>query len=426
MSPLRDHPLRYALANELHARPSPSLQAPARAAYLAIKRAEDAASRDRNADLAHLLALLDRHGAPHPQPGATHWSGDLGPYRLKWEQHTEIVTYTAFTDGVEPRPFDGQAFDLFPDDWLSAAPGERLTSALLRVEPATQPDEIEQKVREWFVPESLAVSTILDGAAVIAGDFRIDSAGHIRFAIFAAEGTGPRRLGRVLQRLCEIETYKSLSMLGLARARQLSPELGGLDAHLNALMEAMTANSAPAEDTLRQLLEISAELERLLSRSAFRFSATRAYEALVAQRIGVLRESRFQGRQSFSEFMTRRFDPAMRTVTATEAQLRAMADRAGRAGELLRTRVDVERSAQNQKLLASMDRRAQLQLRLQETVEGLSVVAISYYAVNLAAYLLYPIAARMGVAKEWLTAGLVPVVALAVFAMVRRVRRKLH
>jgi uncharacterized membrane-anchored protein len=426
MSPLADHPLRYPLANELHARPSPVLSAPARAAFLAIKRADDAASRDRGADTAHLVALLDRFGAPHPQPGATHWSGDLGPFRLKWEQHTEIVTYTAYTDGVEPRPFDAKAFDLFPADWLAEAPGARLTSALLRIEPAARDEEIEAKVREWFVPESLAVSTILDGAAVIAGDFRIDSAGHMRLAVFAAEGTGPRRLGRVLQRLCEIETYKSLSMLGLARARQLSPELAALDRRLNGLMETMTAQSAPAEDTLRQLLEISAELERLLSRSAFRFSATRAYEALVAQRIEVLRETRFRGRQSFGEFMTRRFDPAMRTVAATEAQLRAMADRAGRAGELLRTRVDVERSAQNQALLASMDRRAKLQLRLQETVEGLSVVAISYYAVNLAAYLLSPLAAGVGVAKPWLTAALVPVVGLAVFAMVRRLRRRLH
>ncbi len=102
------------------------------------------------------------------------------------------------------------------------------------------------------------------------------------------------------------------------------------------------------------------------------------------QRIDVLREERFEGRQTFGEFMMRRFDPAMRTVKATERRLQAMADRAMRAGDLLRTRVDVERSAQNQKLLESMDRRADLQLRLQKTVEGLSVVAISYYAVNLA------------------------------------------
>ena len=140
----------------------------------------------------------------------------------------------------------------------------------------------------------------------------------------------------------------------------------------------------------------------------------------------MLREQRFEGRQTFQEFMARRFDPAMRTVVSTEARLRAMEERAARAGELLRTRVDVARSAQNQALLASMDRRAQVQLRLQQTVEGLSVVAISYYAVSLGGYLLAPFAKGLGLDKAVLTAGLVPVVVLAVFAMVRRVRKRLH
>ena len=102
----------------------------------------------------------------------------------------------------------------------------------------------------------------------------------------------------------------------------------------------------------------------------------------------MLREERFQGRQTFREFMMRRYDPAMRTVKSTEEWLSARTNRVTRAGNLLRTRVDVERSAQNQSLLESVDRRADLQLRLQKTVEGFSVVAISYYAVSLAGHLI--------------------------------------
>ena len=99
---------------------------------------------------------------------------------------------------------------------------------------------------------------------------------------------------------------------------------------------------------------------------------------------------------------------------------------ATRAGELLRTRVDVQRKGQNQALLERMDRRADLQLRLQHTVEGLSVVAISYYAVGLAGYLLGPAAYAVGVDKGLLTAGLVPVIVLAVWLGMRRIRRRLH
>src|SRR6056297_834386 len=135
MPPIEDHPLRYQLTNELHARPFPALKAPTTAVFLAIKREEKAAARDRAADLAHLTALLDRHGAPHPQPGATHWFGRIGRHQLKWESHTEFVTYTVFTEGVSSRAFDPADFKLFPADWLADAPGMRVTSALIRITP---------------------------------------------------------------------------------------------------------------------------------------------------------------------------------------------------------------------------------------------------------------------------------------------------
>jgi uncharacterized membrane-anchored protein len=160
--------------------------------------------------------------------------------------------------------------------------------------------------------------------------------------------------------------------------------------------------------------------------SSFRFGATAAYEAIVTQRVSVMRETRVKGLQTFGEFMMRRYDPAMRTVKSVEARLGSMAERATRAAELLRTRVDVERSAQNQRLLESMDARADLQLRLQTTVEGLSVVAISYYAMNILAYVIYPVTDSLGLSKGWTMAVLAPLVILGVWGLVRRIRNRLH
>jgi uncharacterized membrane-anchored protein len=170
---------------------------------------------------------------------------------------------------------------------------------------------------------------------------------------------------------------------------------------------------------------VSAELERLEVASSFRFGATRAYEALVHDRISVLREVRVGGRQTLAEFMRRRFDPAMRTVRAADERLKVLSERAMRAGQLLSTQVEVARSAQNQALLASMDRRADTQLRLQRTVEGLSVVAISYYAVGLAGYVVEPLAAAAGWSKGATMAVLAPAVVLGVWALVRRIRQSL-
>lgn len=423
MTPIEDHPLRYKLANELHARPFPSMRAPCAVAYVAFKQAEMAANRDRSQDIAHLQKLLDRHAAPHPQPGATHYYGQMGRHWLKWEQHTEFVTYTIFSEGIEERPFDPRAFEPFPEDWLAAAPGQRITSILLRVEERPDGDTIRAKLGDWFVPESLAVSTVLDDAAIMAGDFRIDQNGHMRFAVFASDAIGERRVGRIVQRLCEIETYKSMSMLGFARVRDMGAQLGALDTRLTELVEAMSAVGSKAEETLQALLAISAELETLSAQSSFRFGATWAYEALVNQRIEALRETRYDGRQSFGEFMMRRYQPAMRTVKSAQERLDAMSSRGVRAANLLRTRVDVERSAQNQALLESMDRRSDLQLRLQRTVEGLSVVAISYYAVSLASYMLYPLTEATGFTKGSLTAAATVPVVLGVWWMVRRLRQ---
>jgi uncharacterized membrane-anchored protein len=188
----------------------------------------------------------------------------------------------------------------------------------------------------------------------------------------------------------------------------------------------MSSGDQPADETLGKLLSVSAELEAMIAHSAFRFGATGAYEAIVNQRIEVLREQRFDGRQTFAEFMMRRYDPAMRTVKAAERRLAAMSDRAMRAGNLLRTRVDVERSAQNQALLESMNARADAQLKLQRTVEGLSVVAISYYAVSLLSYLVYPVSDLTGLSKGTLLALLTLPVVLMVWVLLRRIQKALH
>ena len=426
MSKMRDYEGRYQLVNELHARPFPELQVPCRAAYVAFKQPEMAAQRDRAAERAHLIALLDRFGADHPTPDATHYFGKVGKHMLKWESHTEFTTYTIFDEGVAATPFSAETFNMFPADWLEEAPGDRITSALVRVELCEDYDTIPEKLHAWFVPESLATSQVLDGEGVIASDFRIDPAGHVRLAFFVRPEMGERRVGRVVQRLCEIETYKTVAMLGLMESRRLGPRLAEIDGALNGLMDDMKGESAEAEETLKRLLGVSAELEMTLTQSTFRFGATRAYAAIVNQRIEVLRETRLGGRQTLAEFMMRRFDPAMRTVEATETRLDAMAHRAERAANLLRTRVDVERSAQNQALLASMDRRADLQLRLQRTVEGLSVVAISYYAVNILGYLLGPFFPTLGLSKPLGMAGLTLIVISLVWWVVGRIRKSVE
>ena len=427
LDPNSDHPLRYQLVNELHARPFPVLEAPATAVFLAFHPGEDAATRDREADRTFLSALVTRFGNAAPEPGLTHYAGTLGRSALKWESHTEFVTYSAFQPGVGSRAFDPIEAEVFPTDWLSLARGNRMCAVLIRVELVPDDDAaLMARLDAWFVGESLAVARVVDGAAVVASDFRIDASGHMRCAVFVRPGTGQRRIGRIVQRLCEIETYRAMSMLGLVAARQLSSRLSRIEARLVTLVTGLDGATANAEADLHELLQISGELESLAVSASFRFGATRAYETIVNQRIQALREERVSGRQTFAEFMMRRYDPAMRTVQSTDLRLKTLAERAQRAAELLRTRVEVARSRENQALLESMDNRADLALRLQHTVEGLSVVAISYYGVSLAGYLFAPVAEAQGVDKALLLAVLTPVVLVLVWVAVRRLRKGFH
>jgi len=437
---LDDHPLRHALAGELHARPFVELAAPGRVLFLALMPERDAAERDPAADLAHLTDFLDRHGAPHPEPGASHHLADLGNFRLKWERHTEFVSYTLHETGPAAALFAAPLARHLPAPWLAAAPGKAIAAIEVELLAAGGPAEAEAVIdgplAAALAVESLAAARILDGNAVAAGDFRVQDNGFSRFALVLHGRASPRRIGRAVQRLIEIETYRTLAMLALPLARhtarrlnEIERELGGLTARVAGRRDAPdeAAAGSPAEDAalLDALTALSAEIEALQAGAAFRFGAGAAYETLVTQRIGMLREERLAGRQLFGEFMQRRFDPAMRTCQAAGRRLGELAERASRVAELLGTRVNVAVEAQNQQVLESMSRRVALQLRLQETVEGLSVVAISYYAVSLAGYLLAPAAKLVGLDKATLTAVVVVPVVAVVWGSIRRMRRRL-
>lgn len=427
MGPATEHPLRYALVNELHARPSPRLKAPSTCVFVAFKETRDASSRDRGRDVAHLAELTSRHGGPRPDPEESHYQGKLGRHELKWESHTEFVTYMATTPGLPIRPFDPSAAAIFPEEWQRAAPGKRVAAVMVQIDILPDdPEEALEKIGDWFARDSLTAVWVLEEVAMIAGDFRIDADGWMRFALFVRPDVGEGRIGRIAHRIVELETYRAMSMLGLGRARSLGRRLSELEPRLSAIVDGMTDDSRPADAVLQELLSVSAELEAQAVQHSFRFGATKAYEAIVMDRVTALRETRFLGRQMLTEFMRRRYQPAMRTVMSNEARLKTQLERAARAAELLRTRVDVERSAQNQELLERMDRRADLQLRLQHTVEGLSVVAISYYAVGLLSYALYPLASALHVEKAYLIAGLTPVAVLIVWWAMRQVRKSLH
>lgn len=420
---LTDHPLRRELNDVIHARPFQAIAAPSAVSYLAYL--------NRNLSLEQEIWLLGQlcahfNGAP-PEAGAAQFSCELGEMRFRWARHGEFSTMTWIRAGIIAQPFTDTPRTLIPTDWLSQLP----RSVLLAVEAVLLtemqvPAEVEAISNLYFAGNDLIGAQIADGGGLAFTDFRIHADGFSRY-VFVDKHMGARQSGRMLQRFLEIDTYRMLACLTLPLAKSLQPELIATDRELAELTSAMpNARQFDEPALLDRITQLAARIESALSRTDSRFSAARAYFEIVQRRIRELREVRIDGTQPFSEFMGRRLLPAMETCDSVARNQRVLAKRVSRASALLRTRVDVSREKQNQQLLASMNRRAHLQLRLQETVEGLSIAAITYYTVGLVGYAAKGVKA-LGVhlEPELITGIAIPVVAVIVALGLRRMRKSL-
>jgi len=217
-----------------------------------------------------------------------------------------------------------------------------------------------------------------------------------------------------------------MALLTLPVAREVGARLASMETALADAAGASKTVAGVAEERalLGRLTVLSAEIEAISSRTSYRFGAAQAYHEIVRRRIESLREERIEGTQTIGDFMERRLTPAMRTCESVHERQAAIAERIARATGLMRTRDDLTVEEQNRDLLASMDRRAKLQLRLQKTVEGLSTAAITYYLVSLVGYLARGVS-DAGVAHnaDIVRALSVPLIAILVWQGVRRVRR---
>jgi uncharacterized membrane-anchored protein len=383
--PLTQHPLRLSLHNEVHARPPEALQSPLTMSHVVMVCNAD----EREASRAHMADLARDHHLPQPDAEATHIRLDLGPYRVRWELHTEFVTWTFMRPlsapmGLEREP--DTAIGVVPQKWLAGLPGHNLCSMHLWVMASPQV-EVGHWVRHLLHEETLVASTVADGFGEVYTDFAVHADGFSRMLLLT--GTiSPRRLGRLVQSLIEIETYRMAALLGLPAAREASSVLAFAEREVAALANAIrTANRDDEPALLDRLTRLAGQVESQHAATHSRFSASAAYFELVDKRIADIAESRLAGMQTIGEFMERRLTPARSTCAWSSRRQDALSQRVSRISNLLRTRVEIEQQQSSQALLATMNSRAGLQLQMQSTVEGLSVAAITYYIVGLASYL---------------------------------------
>jgi uncharacterized membrane-anchored protein len=413
---LTPHPMRAAVLGEVHARPFTPLTSPCRLLHFAFETTSEAAKADRAA----LAEFCARRGLDPLRENAKQHRLAFGGSVLRWEQHSEFTTYTWELAG-DGTPFDPAASALASAMAELPQPGPVLVALDLHLI-AGALDNFEA----LFERASVAVAENREADALFATDFQPDPGGFVRILVLD-RGMSPDRAGALAQRLIELETYRTLALLGLPEAQRLGPSIHRIETRLAEVTDQMRHSEGLTGNNrlLDELTALAAELEAGAAASLYRFGASRAYNEIVQMRLATIGERPVDGFPTWSAFLARRMQPAMRTCTTTEERQANLSQKLARAANLLRTRVDVEVEQQNRDLLKSMNARTRLQLRLQTTVEGLSVAAISYYVVGLFAHIAEGAAAEgVHVNVRLATALFVPVAVLAIWWIVRRIRRR--
>ncbi len=420
-----NHPQRFALNYELHARAPEALNLPEQASYLAL--ATDPSNRA--AEYERLVELCTRYSVPPPAPELNHFQVDLGTFRLKWERRTECNSFTFFRQGEFDDPFAQPVIMSVPQDWLESLPGQVLVAAHVALRPAARRGSSVKaptvdELAALFDGNPIVGSRVGDGVASVTADFRIHADGCSRFLIDDVS-LSPRQAGRMVQRLLEIETYLMRALLTLPVARATLPVLVDAEQQLAALINEMTEVRSEDEPALLdRLTRLAAIIENTISSTLGKICAARAYHEMVERRITELREVRVEGLSTLREFVERRLLPAIDTCETVATLQDSLSERISRASELLRTRVDISLQRQNQALLSTAARRAGLQLRLQETVEGLSVAAVSYYIVGLIGYAAKAAKAAGAEINTDIVMGIaIPIVVVVAALGVRHIRR---
>ena len=418
------HPLRDALYNELHIRPFYSLGTPQKITHLAAN-CKDREELDRSYEL--LCDLCRRYDVNQPMADSVSYHEDFGDFVIHWEKHVEFYTLTVMQPTkIEEGPFDYTAIELLPADWVRELPGQMVAAFHVTID-KNQLDYEPAALTRYFEGHPVMISNTYAGRAQIYTAFKLHGDGHGRF-IIRNSGLNESQTGQLARRLMDLETYRLLALISLPIAKRIAPQLLDMDRQLADILTVVTdLNSSRNErQLLESLTKVEAHLETYRAETNHRFSATRAYHQLVKDRLDGIKEENLEGYLSIGEFISRRLNPALRTCDSVQVWMDDLSKRIERASDLMRTRVNLNLQEQNRSQLSAMNRRSRLQFRLQETVEGLSIAAISYYAIGLLGYLFSGLPlSRWGLNKNGLLAGSIPVVIIFVWFVTRRIKRRL-
>ena len=424
-----DDPQRVLLHNVVHTRQSQRIHLPALVVYIAVISNDITLEQECE----HLRRLPGQEGIMIDDLQHNFLRLRLQGYTLRWERHTEFTSYSLVQQLPESAQLGATDPDLLsslvlPNGWLAGIPGRTFAAIKLVMVQGNlkSPEEMLLSARNWFGERPIVASLVgRNSRSLVVTDFMLRDSGFERMLVIAPPKISVTRAGRIAQRLLEIETYRIMALRGLPVAKKLDSELANSEQQLASITDQLKNKITSEQELLDRLVALAVHMERITIEHMYRFTATRAYDKMITQRINELKEKAIPGTQIIGEFMWHRLSPAIAKVEDTAQRMGSLSERISHTSALLRTQVNILTEAQNQQLLEKLTRGQELQLRLQRTVEGLSIAAISYYVVSLILYLTKAgKAAGLLVHPELVTGVMIPLVLLVVWRITRRIQNK--
>lgn len=424
-----DDPQRVLLHNVVHTRQSQRIHLPALVVYIAVISNDITLEQECE----HLRRLPGQEEIMIDHLQHNFLRLRLQGYTLRWERHTEFTSYSLVQQLPESAQLGATDPDLLsslalPDGWLAGIPGRTFAAIKLVMVHGDlkSPEEMLLSARNWFGERPVVASLVgRNSRSLVVTDFMLRDSGFERMLVIAPLKISVTRAGRIAQRLLEIETYRIMALRGLPVAKKLDSELLNSEQQLASITDQLKNKITSEQELLDRLVALAVHMEHITIEHMYRFTATRAYDKMITQRINELKEKAIPGTQIIGEFMWHRLSPAIAKVEDTAQRMSSLSERISHTSALLRTQVNILTEAQNQQLLEKLTRGQELQLRLQQTVEGLSIAAISYYVVSLILYLTKAgKAAGLLIHPELVTGVMIPMVLLVVWRMMRRIQNK--
>ena len=414
----KEHPLRRRIQAEIHARPYRSIITPSLVVRQAFLRPEHLSLEN---DHLTLLSWCRTFGVDYPTSNIRHFSKNIDGVIFTWERHTEFLSLT-WESQANQYSYEALKEIITKHVEVLIRQEANLISCTKIILNKGKPGENIKK--DGFQEESLCLSCTENHRARILTDFHEDEFGATQFYV-TNFNLSDSQSGVLVTRLLEIDTYRVMALYGFEIAKNLVPEINVIENNIITLTKQVNAKTQLKDyrETLDKVTRIVGNLGDIAASNYFRLSATKAYYNLIQGRLSRLNETSSDGSIVIEEFLARRLAPAMRTCDSIEGRIRTAGQELESSTALLRTKIDLQVQIQSQSVLESMNHRALMQYRLQSTVEGLSIAAISYYIVGLINYIFKGLDTSQYMSKPKLMAVIVPIVVISIWVIIKRLKK---